>query len=120
MKKLLLLFGVWAALSGILYTVASEPFDGKWYTSGILEDNNEYNFGWYIEYTFDHHMYSMKGYPPIARQGTYKVLSQEGETYKIEITYRDSDTNEERIDTMVLSYNGETITINGTEFTRQN
>lgn len=80
--------------------------EGTWKAGGTVDDGG---FNWYVEFSFKNGEYSMNGYPPTADEGTYEI--REG---SITFTSEQGGVNTQ---TFVLSEDGQTLDMGGTNFT---
>jgi hypothetical protein len=80
-----------AALALILFSAANvaslsakktnEDFiQGMWRLTG---QNGMY--GWYLEWAFDRGRFDLKGYPPLAQDGKYRIIKAEGNKLTLEL-----------------------------------
>jgi hypothetical protein len=62
-------------------TKTNEDFiQGMWRLTG---QNGMY--GWYLEWTFNHGRFDLKGYPPLAQDGKYRIIKTEGHKLTLEL-----------------------------------
>ncbi|HEX8749078.1 MAG TPA: hypothetical protein VF717_18020 [Pyrinomonadaceae bacterium] len=79
-----------AALALVLFSAASlahssaktnEDFiQGMWRLTG---ENGGY--GWVLEWTFNRGQFNLKGYPPLAQEGKYRIIKAEGDKLTLEL-----------------------------------
>lgn len=75
----LLLFSSLGAASAVRET--NEDFiQGMWRLSG---QNGMY--GWYLEWTFNRGRFDLKGYPPLAQDGKYRIVKTDGHKLTLEL-----------------------------------
>lgn len=75
----LLLFSSLSAASSVKKT--NEDFiQGMWRATG---QNGMY--GWFLEWTFDRGKFDLKGYPPLAQGGKYRIIKAEGHKLTLEL-----------------------------------
>ncbi len=115
MKKFLQIFAgftIILALTFGLMLLNTEKFEGTWFAGG---ESTQENPSWYKNYTFEKGTYKVEGYPPISEVGTYKVLSENENSFELELN-NDSGISNLNLN---LSKDGSTLEINGTEFIRE-
>lgn len=105
MKKILFLL----AFALTACSSSDAAFEGTWKMSGVLADG----FNFYLQYSFEDGEYRMEGYPSIVEEGTYTVLSQEGNTYTVEFLVDGAEAMERVIE---VTKDGEAIEMGGQEF----
>jgi hypothetical protein len=79
-----------------LYAVAKSPFkaedenekfiQGTWRLTG---ENGGH--GWFLEWTFDHGKFDLKGYPPLYQGGKYRIIKTEGNKMTLELYDQDGN-----------------------------
>lgn len=75
----LLLFSSLSMASSVRET--KEDFiQGMWRLSG---QNGMY--GWYLEWTFNRGRFDLKGYPPLAQDGKYRIIKTDGHKLTLEL-----------------------------------
>lgn len=87
--------------------------EGTWRVSGMFDDG----FSWFSEYSFESGRFTMQGYPPIEGEGSYVILSQDDDTFVLEM----DPVNQEPYEAIfILSNDGETLEWNQQIYTRVN
>lgn len=60
---------------------SNEDFiQGTWRLTG---DNDGH--AWFLEWTFDHGKFNLKGYPPLAQEGKYRIIKTQGDKLTLEL-----------------------------------
>ena len=57
-----------------------KQIQGKWY----LEGKNG-NISWFLEWTFEQGKFTLKGYPPLYQEGSYRIIKTDGNKLTIEL-----------------------------------
>lgn len=91
----------------------TQDIEGTWRVSGMFDDG----FSWFSEYTFDDGSFRMQGYPPIDKEGTYTILSEDGNTFLVEIYPNEQDPYEA---SFTVAEDGSTLEWNQQIYTRVN
>lgn len=102
-------------LFGILFSCTRSGMDtrdlafikGKWTTSGALDSAH----AWLLEYTFTDESFSMTGYPPISRNGKFRLKTVNEEEYKLNIYDQTGDPPPLETDSMQLIFNRKDMTL---------
>lgn len=115
MKLILSLFFI--ALAGISSAAASAPeadekqIQGTWRIEG---SNNGHS--WFLEWNFEQGKFTLKGYPPLYQEGSYKIVNTDGNKLTIELYDQKGNfgTEKSRIE-IVINKAKDTLKIKGQE-----
>lgn len=115
MKLILSLFFI--ALAGISSAAASAPeadekqIQGTWRIEG---SNNGHS--WFLEWNFEQGKFTLKGYPPLYQEGSYKIVNTDGNKLTIELYDQKGNfgTEKSRIE-IVINKATDTLKIKGQE-----
>jgi hypothetical protein len=86
MKLILpLLFMALVGLSStpaVFPTVAGDKLiQGTWH----LEGNDGHGLSWYLEWTFEQGKFTLKGYPPLYQEGSYRIIKSAADKLTLEL-----------------------------------
>lgn len=76
----LVLFSVAAPLALSRRKTQEDFIQGMWRMTGENDGH-----AWYLEWTFDRGRFDLKGYPPLAQAGKYRVIKTESDKLTLEL-----------------------------------
>ena len=75
----LLLFSS-VAHTASLHKTNEDFIQGKWRLTGENDGH-----AWFLEWTFDRGRFDLKGYPPLAQEGKYRIIKSDGDKLTLEL-----------------------------------
>ena len=88
---------------------------GGWRVKGQLpKDQGGHSMSWFLEWRFADGTFSQAGYPPIAQEGKYRVVSREQDTLRLELYQQAGNFGgDDRQIEIVVDREHETLKISG-------
>ena len=86
MKRLLPLVAIALLLFSFVAAAYSAKKTNEDFIQGMWRLTGEQGgHGWYLEWTFDHGRFDLKGYPPLAQEGKYRIIKADGDKLTLEL-----------------------------------
>jgi hypothetical protein len=108
---------IFIALIGFSFAPARAPdsaekqIQGKWY----LEGKNG-NISWFLEWTFEQGKFTLKGYPPLYQEGSYRIIRTDGDKLTLELYDQKGNFGTENSQIEIVVYqNKDKLKIKGQE-----